>query len=125
VFGLAVYVVYRPHAVSVAGALTIAAGIYELTPFKRECRRRCRHSVGSGFRFGCYCVGSCLGPMVVLIAVGIMSIAWMAVVAALVAADLLLPSGWPVDRLVGLGLAALGLLILITPTSVPGLVVPM
>ena len=42
--GLAVYVVYRPHSTPVAGAFVVAAGVYELTPFKDECRRRCRES---------------------------------------------------------------------------------
>src|SRR5947207_1613603 len=39
--GLVVYAIYRPHGAAAAGALTIAAGLYELTPLKRECRRRC------------------------------------------------------------------------------------
>ena len=38
--GLAVYALYRPHGTAVAGVLTIAAGLYELTPVKRACRRR-------------------------------------------------------------------------------------
>jgi predicted metal-binding membrane protein len=41
-FGLAVHALYRPHSTTVAGLLTIAAGLYEFTPLKRECRRRCR-----------------------------------------------------------------------------------
>src|SRR5207244_5198081 len=65
--GLAVYAVYRPHGAAVAGALTIAAGLYELTPLKRHCRRRCRESVRSGFEFGLNCVGSSIGLMVVLL----------------------------------------------------------
>jgi predicted metal-binding membrane protein len=40
--GLLVYAAYRPHGTTVAGALTIAVGLYELTPLKRGCRRRCR-----------------------------------------------------------------------------------
>src|SRR5439155_10411754 len=47
-FGLAAYVLYRPHGSSVAGALTIAAGVYEVTPLKRDCRRRCRENTRSG-----------------------------------------------------------------------------
>jgi hypothetical protein len=46
-FGLAVYGLYRPHGASVAGGVTIAACVYELTPLKRACRRRCRDSVRS------------------------------------------------------------------------------
>jgi hypothetical protein len=39
--GLAVYALYRPHGTSTAGTLVVAAGIYELTPLKRESRRCC------------------------------------------------------------------------------------
>jgi hypothetical protein len=56
--GLAVYALYRPHGTAIAGALTIAAGLYELTPIKRHFRRHCRESVRTGFQFGLSCVGS-------------------------------------------------------------------
>jgi predicted metal-binding membrane protein len=59
--GLAVYFVYRPHGSFAAGALTVAAGLYELTWFKRTCRRRCQERVRSGFEFGLVCVGSSMG----------------------------------------------------------------
>jgi predicted dithiol-disulfide oxidoreductase (DUF899 family) len=36
---------YRPHGYTAAGALVIAAGVYEFTPLKQNCRRRCRESV--------------------------------------------------------------------------------
>jgi predicted metal-binding membrane protein len=72
--GLAVYAFYRPHGFAVAGALTIAAGVYELTPLKRGWRRRCREDVRSGFEFGRYCVGSSIGLMVMLLALGVMSL---------------------------------------------------
>src|SRR3981081_2218527 len=47
VVGVAVYAVYRPHGSFAAGAVAIAAGVYELTPLKRHFRRRCRESVRS------------------------------------------------------------------------------
>ena len=108
--GLAVYALYRPHGAAVAGALTIAAGVYELTPLKRHCRRRCRESVRSGFEFGLYCVGSSIGLMVVLLALGVMSITWMAVVAALVLAQKLLPPRAALDVPVALAIIGLGIL---------------
>jgi hypothetical protein len=52
IVGLVVYALYQPHGTFVAGVLTVAAGVYELTPLKRGCRRRCRQSVRSGFEFG-------------------------------------------------------------------------
>jgi predicted metal-binding membrane protein len=91
VVGLAVYALYRPHGVAIAAAVTIAAAIYELTPFKRECRRRCRAEVRSGFELGLYCVGSSAGLMAIFVAWGPMSVAWMSVVATVVLAQKLMP----------------------------------
>jgi predicted metal-binding membrane protein len=59
--GVAVYALYQPHGTIAAGFAVIAAGVYELTPLKQDCRRRCRETVGSGFEFGVYCVGSSIG----------------------------------------------------------------
>jgi predicted metal-binding membrane protein len=112
-FGLAVYALYRPHGVAAAGALTIGAGLYELTPLKRECRRRCRRDVRSGFQFGVYCVGSSVGLMVMLVALGVMSLAWMAVVTALVLAQKLLPPQAWIDVPVALAITTLGMVMFI------------
>jgi len=109
--GLAVYAVYRPHGAVVAGALTIAAGLYELTPLKRHCRWRCRESVRSGFEFGGWCVGSSIGLMLVLLALGAMSITWMIVVAVLVLAQKLLPPRAALDVPVALAIVGLGVLV--------------
>jgi predicted metal-binding membrane protein len=109
--GLAVYAVYRPHGAAVAGALTIAAGLYELTPLKRHCRRRCRETVRSGFEFGVWCVGSSIGLMVVLLALGAMSVTWMAVVAVLVLAQKLLPPRAIRDVPVALAIVGVGILV--------------
>jgi predicted metal-binding membrane protein len=111
--GVAVYAVYRPHGSAAAGALTIAAGVYELTPLKRDCRRRCRESVRSGFEFGRYCVGSSIGLMVVLVALGVMSVAWMSVIAGLVLAQKLLPLRASIDVPVALSIVVIGILIVI------------
>jgi predicted metal-binding membrane protein len=111
-FGLGVYAVYQPHGAWIAGALTIAAGVYELTPLKRACRRRCRETVRSGFEFGAYCIGSSVGLMVVLIALGVMSLSWMAIIAALVIGQKLVPPRALVDVPVALALVALGLILL-------------
>jgi predicted metal-binding membrane protein len=107
--GLAVYVLYRPHSSSVACALTIAAGVYELTPFKRECRRRCLESVRSGFRFGLYCVGSSIGLMTMLVALGVMSLTWMFIVAGLVLVQKVVPPRAWIDVTLALAIVGLGL----------------
>jgi predicted metal-binding membrane protein len=107
--GLALYFVYRPHGSFAAGALTVAAGLYELTWFKRTCRRRCQERVRSGFEFGLVCVGSSMGLMLMLLALGVMSITWMSLIAALVLAQKLLPEHRAVDVPVALGIVALGI----------------
>jgi len=121
VVGLAVYALYQPHGTFVARALTVAAGVYELTPLKRGCRRRCRESVRSGFEFGVYCVGSSIGLMVMLLALGVMSVTWMSVVAALVLAQKLLPPRAFIDAPLALTIMAVGILVVVAPSSIPGL----
>jgi predicted metal-binding membrane protein len=111
--GLAVYALYRPHGAAAGGALTIAAGLYELTPLKRECRRRCQLSARSGFQFGVYCVGSSIGLMVMLVALGVMSALWMAVIAAVVLGQKLLPPRRWIDVPVALAIVGLGIVILV------------
>ncbi len=123
--GVVVFALYRPHGSLAAGAVVIAAGLYELTPVKQRCRRRCRESVGSGFEFGLYCVGSSLGLMLVLVALSPMSIGWMALIAVPVVAQKLLPARAVVDLTLGLAIVGLGLLTLIAPSAVPGLMPPM
>jgi predicted metal-binding membrane protein len=114
--GLAVYAVDRPHGAAVAGGLTLAAGLYELTPLKRSCRRRCREESRSGLRFGVQCVGSTAGLMLTLVALDVMSVTWMIVVAVLVAAQKLWPPRPAIDIPIGLAIAALGVLILLDPS---------
>jgi predicted metal-binding membrane protein len=123
--GVAVYALYRPHGSSAAGALAIAAGVYEFTPLKQDCRRRCRESVRSGFEFGLYCVGSSIGLMLMLVALSVMSVTWMSVIAVLVLAQKLLPAKAAIDVPLALAIVGLGILIFIAPSSVPGLTPPM
>src|SRR2546425_9685233 len=75
--GALIYALYRPHGTWAAGLIVIAAGLYELTRLKRHCRRCCRARTrsGGGFELGLYCVGSSIGLMVMLVALGVMSVA--------------------------------------------------
>jgi predicted metal-binding membrane protein len=119
--GVAVYALYRPHGSFAAGAVVIAAGLYELTPLKQHFRRRCRYSARSGFEYGLCCVGSSIGLMLMLVALSVMSVTWMSVIAVLVLAQKLLPAKAAVDVPLALAVVALGTLIVIAPSSVPGL----
>jgi predicted metal-binding membrane protein len=125
--GAVIYAAYRPHGTAAAGLIVIAAGLYELTRLKQHCRRCCRARTRSagGFEFGLYCVGSSIGLMVMLVALGAMSVTWMVVIAALVFMQKLLPARRVIDVPLALAIVVLGLLIIAAPGFVPGLMPPM
>src|SRR5260370_36027325 len=103
----------------------MAAGVSEVTPLKRHCRRRCREGIGSGLGFGLCCLGSSIGLMALLVALGVMSIPWMAVIAVLATAQKLLPVNAALDVPLALAITGLGILIVMAPSAVPGLMPPM
>jgi predicted metal-binding membrane protein len=115
VFGAAAFLLYRQHGSVAAGALTIPAGLYELTPLKRTCRRRCREEVRSGCRFGVYCVGSSIGLMAIMFALGVMNVVLMTAVAAVVLAQKLLPPRASVDIPLALAIVAVGAAVIAAP----------
>jgi predicted metal-binding membrane protein len=123
--GMAVYAVDRPHGSMAAGVTLIVAGAYEITLLKQQFRRRCRDSAGSGFGYGLCCAGSSIGLMAMLVALGVMSIPWMAVITVVVLAQKLLPSRAAIDVPLVLAIIGLGMLIILAPSSVPGLTPPM
>jgi predicted metal-binding membrane protein len=151
-YGLVAYAVYRaardaaPQFLGwnhggryVAGVALVFAGLYELTPLKEVCLRHCRgpvHFVLGGWRdgaagalrmgieHGLYCVGCCWGLMVALFALGVMSLTWMAVIAAVVFAQKVLPAGDRVAPLFAAAFVALGVWVAVSPATVPGLHVP-
>ena len=120
----------------VAGVPIVAAGLYQLTPFKRVCLTHCRSpldfflaswregrggALWMGFHHGLYCVGCCWGLMLVLFAVGIMSLFWMALIAVLIFAEKVFRVGPRLTPVFGIILIALGLWIAVAPTTIPGL----
>jgi predicted metal-binding membrane protein len=122
-----------------AGGVIAAAAIYQVTPFKRTCLVKCRSpmmflaerwrhgragGLELGLRHGAWCLGCCWGLMAALFAVGLMSLGWMALIAAFIAAEKLLP--WPAAarRSVAAMLLALGLAVAFVPTHVPGFTEP-
>jgi predicted metal-binding membrane protein len=123
----------------IAGAVIVGAGIYQLTPFKDACLRRCRsplmfllHSwrpgragaLRMGVEHGAWCVGCCWALMAALFALGVMSIGWMALIAAFIAIEKLLPWKAVANRGVAVMLLVLGLAVAFVPDDVPGLVQP-
>jgi predicted metal-binding membrane protein len=132
VFGLAAYALFRSGvSPEVAGVLVVAAGLYQLTPLKQRSLRRCRNpsdqrgALRSGLVHGLDCVGSSAGVMAALFALGVMSILWMAFVAAAIFAEKVLPRGPLVSRGVAVGLVVLGAWVALDAGSVPGLAEPM
>ena len=110
----------------VAGGAILAAALFQLTPAKDVCLRRCRDPLAArnGLVHGAHCVACCWALMAALFALGVMSIAWMAFVAALIAAERLLPSRLRAKHAIAVVLAVLGLAVLIAPGDVPGLTLP-
>jgi predicted metal-binding membrane protein len=123
----------------VAGGVIVAAAVYQLTPLKDACLRRCRSplsflihawrpgragAIRMGVEHGAWCVGCCWALMAALIALGVMSIGWMVFVAALIAVEKLSPWKAIANRGIAVLLVVLGLAVAFAPQDVPGLTTP-
>ena len=123
----------------VAGATLLVAAAYELTPLKDVCLGKCRSPLGfllgswkeglsgatqMGARHGAWCVGCCWALMASLLALGLMSVVWMALVAGLIAFEKLIPSRRAATYGTAAVLLVLGVLMLVTPDVIPGLTIP-
>jgi predicted metal-binding membrane protein len=150
-YGLAAYAVYRvleawapsflawdEYGPWIAGGAVIVVGLYQLSPLKSTCLRHCRSplhylmharagqigAVRSGAAHGGYCIGCCSGLMLALFALGVMSLVWMAVIAAVIVGERLLPRGEAFARVFATTAIALGVWVAVSPGSVPGLTEP-
>jgi predicted metal-binding membrane protein len=123
----------------VTGGVILGAAIYQLTPLKDTCLRNCRTpeaflgehwrpgrvgALMTGVEHGGFCVGCCWALMAALFALGVMSIGWMACVAALIATEKLLPWRAIANRGIAILLALLGLAVALAPQDVPALTLP-
>jgi predicted metal-binding membrane protein len=122
----------------VAGAVILGAALYQLSSLKDSCLRQCRSPamllqhwrpgrVGAlrmGFEHGGFCIGCCWALMAALVAVGVMNVAWMAVIAALIAAEKLLPWRAIANRGIAALLVVLAIAIAFAPADVPALTIP-
>jgi len=108
------------------GAILIAAGIYQLTPFKRACLAHCRSPLGflmshwrdgnlgalrMGIAHGTYCLGCCWALMCVLFVVGVMNLVWVAAMAIFVLLEKIGPAGAIVARVAGVAMIVCGALV--------------
>lgn len=112
---------------ALAGALLLAAGLYQLTPLKQACLRHCRAPLAFltthwrpgaagaarlGVVHGAYCLGCCWLLMGLLFVGGVMSPLWIGALALYVLLEKLGPHGELLSRVAGLLLAATGCLLL-------------
>ena len=109
-----------------AGAILVAAGVYQLTSLKRACLSVCQSPLGflmthwregitgalrMGVDHGVYCLGCCWGVMAVLFAVGVMNLLWVAALAGFVLVEKIGPAGALVSRVAGVAMIAGGVLV--------------
>ena len=122
------------NAARLGGVVLLLAGLYQLSPLKDICLSKCRTPLqfilsswrdgyGGAFRMGlehgAYCLGCCWLLFVILFPLGIMNIAVMALVTALIFAEKALPIGRQISLLAGVGLIVYGLLVLFLPSALP------
>jgi predicted metal-binding membrane protein len=128
-WGLHAAALLSPEAVSTSpvlgSALLTAAGVYQWSPLKHACLRRCRSPLGflmtewregpggaliMGLRHGVFCVGCCWALMALLFITGVMNLLWIAAIAGFILIEKVIPAGEYVARLAGLLLIGFGIL---------------
>ena len=122
-----------PTTVRTGAVVLLLAGAYQFTPLKRWCLVRCRSplalvmqhgpratrsgigALATGLTHGAYCLGCCWALMLVLLAAGVMNLVWMAVIAAVITVEKVLPRGEVLAQVIGALLLAVGVLLLVAP----------
>ena len=113
------------------GAILIAAGAYQLTPWKSRCLTHCRSPLGflmtnwrdgttgsfrMGFRHGAYCLGCCWALMCVLFVVGVMNLIWVAALTVFVLLEKVGPAGAAIGRIAGAIMILAGVAKIVLPS---------
>lgn len=120
----------------VVAPVALAGAVYQFTPLKSACLHHCRGplelfmrhwhdgrrgALRMGARHGTYCVGCCWLLMLLMLAVGLMSIAWMAIVSAAIAVEKLLPgSQRRASLIIAAGFLVVAGIALVDPGLLPG-----
>ena len=107
----------------VAGVLLLLAGLFQLTPLKTACLKHCRSPLSfflsrwrdgpsgawsMGFRHGLFCLGCCWALMAISFGLGVMNLAWMALLTVLLCIEKIAPAGHVWSRLAGAGFLVWG-----------------
>ena len=123
------------HGAQLGGAVLVAAGLYQLSPLKRVCLTKCRTPLqfvltswrdgyggafGMGLKHGVYCLGCCWLLFAILFPLGVMNVAAMAVITALIFAEKSLPGGHRIGQVAAAAIIAYGLLVIVMPGALPG-----
>jgi predicted metal-binding membrane protein len=111
-----------------SAAVLVAAGLYQWLPVKDICLQKCRNPLElftvrwrpgargafrMGLEHGLYCVGCCWMLMLLLFAAGVMNLMWIALIAAFIFVEKLLPRARYTSAIAGLALAGAGLFLLL------------
>jgi predicted metal-binding membrane protein len=112
-----------------AGAILIAAGLYQFSLLKDVCLRHCQSPLGFfmthwregnagafrlGLAHGAHCIGCCWALMGLLFIVGVMNLVWVAALSVFVVVEKCLAHGRPwVLRVAGFALIGWGLAIVV------------
>ncbi len=122
------------NAPRIGGAILVIAGLYQLSPLKNVCLSKCRTPLQflltswhdgyagafrMGIEHGVFCLGCCWLLFVILFLLGLMNLAVMALVTALIFAEKALPIGRQISRLAGVGLIVYGVLVMFLPAALP------
>jgi predicted metal-binding membrane protein len=124
-------------ATTVAVVVFASCGVYQLTPLKSRCLKHCRsplslllhygayrgrlRDVRAGAHHGAWCLGCCWSLMALFVVVGVMNLAAMVVLAAVVLAEKLWVHGELLARVVGIVALALAVAVIWLPALAPGL----
>lgn len=121
------------------GTTVAAAGLYQFTPIKRVCLRHCRSpfafiaqhwrdgrigALAMGLKHGAYCFGCCWALFAVLVATGVMSLAWMLLLTLVVFVEKMLPQGRRAGAAIGIALIGLGIVVASGAVAMPWLAQP-
>jgi predicted metal-binding membrane protein len=122
------------NAVRFGGIILVVAGLYQLSPLKHICLSKCRMPLQCilatwragyngafrmGLEHGAFCLGCCWLLFAILFPLGIMNITAMVLVTVLIYTEKSLPLGRQISQLVGGGLIAYGILVILWPALLP------
>ena len=122
------------NSARIGGLVLVIAGLYQLSPLKNVCLTKCRTptqfiltswrdgyggAVRMGLEHGIYCLGCCWLLFVILFPLGMMNIAVLGLLTALIFAEKCLPIGRLASRIAAGALVIYGIVVIAVPTALP------